>query len=174
MPTWLKGERECGSNESLISSERNNEREKGISELWEFTETGRKRKTFYGNRNENILILGLSDGAWKVTFTVFCRFQHSATKKHYGFFNRWSVRTCYRSENIQFGLSRIEFWHVKVFWKFWSLATKKQSFFQRISQTKSPYPDVQTELEQMTTQKSNIEPKLRVNNWNMIWSKNTK
>ena len=36
---------------------------KGISELWEFTETGRKRKTFYGNRNENILILGLSDGA---------------------------------------------------------------------------------------------------------------
>ena len=63
MPTWLKGERECGSNESLISSERNNEREKGISELWEFTETGRKRKTFYGNRNENILILGLSDDA---------------------------------------------------------------------------------------------------------------
>ena len=104
---------------------------KAFSELWEFTETGRKRKTFYGNRNENILILGLSDGAWKVTFTVFCRFQHSATKKHYGFFNRWSVRTCYRSENIQFRLSRIEFWHVKVFWKFWSLATKKQSFFKR-------------------------------------------
>ena len=36
---------------------------KAFSELWEFTETGRKRKTFYGNRNENILILGLSDGA---------------------------------------------------------------------------------------------------------------